>query len=378
MHRPVRLYKTMNTCLRGLLLATLWLFSAPLLAQATPPPAATGVPPQGIGEGASRKAWAAAAALSRGVNLSVYAAPREGDWGLRMDDRWIDTLAQAGFRSVRLSVRWSNHAAPGIDAALDEAFAQRIDRVIDACLARNQMVVLGMIFYNQMDDKPTLDGELRVAPEVVRARFVNLWRNIALRYANRSDRLLFELYNAPRGDALRWNQLSAQALAAVRQSNAERVVVMSPLLNEPSQLDQLALPRDQNLIISFHSRDPKEFTSQGSPGVKGSDQWLGTDCCNPQQRDALTVKMNLAKQWSDRHRYPVWLGSFGAASTAPMASRARYLRAVRHEAEARGISWAHTDFAANFNVRDPPDDSGIYDVVHRQWHSVLRDALLGQ
>lgn len=368
----------MSAGVRFVICVVLWLFTTDLFAQVTLEPAATAnLAAKPVGPGASRKAWAAAAALSRGINLSVYAAPREGDWGLRMDSRWVDTLAQEGFRSVRLAVRWSNHAAPGLNATLDEAFAQRIDRVIDACLAREQTVVLAMIFYNQLDDMPLADAELRVDPQVVRARFVALWRNIAQRYAGRSDRLLFELYNAPRGDAQRWNELSASALAAVRRSNPGRVVVIAPLLNDPAALPQLVLPDDRNLIVAFHNRNPREFADQGLPWAQGSGKWLGMDCCDAEQRDKLAANIILAKAWSDQHRYPVWLGSFGAASTAPMASRARYLRAMRDTAEAHGISWAHTDFASNFNVREPPEDSGIYDVVKRQWHPVLRDALLG-
>jgi endoglucanase len=361
--------------LRALALAG-WLLLAATAPRAQTEPVAAGLP-LGDGPGASRKAWAAAAALSRGINLAVYAAPREGDWGLRMDDRWVDTLAKAGFRSVRLSVRWSNHAAASADATLDEAFARRIDRLVDALLARGLRVVVNMGFYSQLDGRPLEEGEMPVAQTAVRPRFVNLWRQLAKRYAGRSDRLLFELYNAPRGDAQAWNDLAASALAAIRKSSPERLVVVGPLFNEAAQLARLSLPRDGHLIVTIHNREPRQFTGQGSPWYPGSEKWLGTPCCDAQQRQALALNLDIAKAWSAEHRYPVWLGSFGAASTAPMPQRAHYLRAMRDAAQARGMSWAHADFAANFNVRDPPLDSGIYDVVRRRWHPSLLEALLG-
>ncbi len=364
--------------LRALALAGLMLGCAAPRAQSTPSPEpAADAPPLGTGAGASRQAWAAAAGLSRGINLAVFAAPREGDWGLRMDDRWIDTLAKAGFRSVRLSVRWSNHASPGADAALDDAFARRIDRVVDALLARDLRVVVNMSFYSQLHGAPPEPGEARVSPRAVRPRFVNIWRQLARRYADRPDRLLFELYNVPRGTAGEWNELAADALAAIRQVSPRRLVVVGALFNDAAQLAHLSLPRDPHLIVAIHNREPRQFTNQGSPWVPGSDKWLGTPCCDDQQRQALALNLDLAKAWSDSTRYPVWLGSFGAASTAPMQARAHYLRAMRDAAEARGIPWAHADFAANFNVRDPPLDSGIYDVVRRRWHPSLLDALLG-
>lgn len=353
----------------------------PLLAACwTPAHAAEGlrkITSEATGQGASRQAWAAAAALSRGINLSVYAAPREGDWGLHMDPRWVDTLAKAGFRSVRLQVRWSNHAGTGLDAVLDESFARRIDALIDTLLARGMTVVLNTCFYSQFDGSPPEEGEEPVAPEAVRPRFIALWRQLAQRHARRSERLLFELYNAPRGDAQAWNALAAQAVATIRQSNPTRVIVLSPIASGAASLPQLVLPRDRHLIVSFHSREPREFTNQGLPWYPGADRWLGTPCCNAQQQQAMVHNLDLAKAWSDAQGYPVWLGSFGAASTAPMDSRARYLRAVRDAAEARGIAWTHVDFAANFNLREPPLDSGLYDVVKRRWHEPLREALLG-
>lgn len=300
-----------------------------------------------------------------------------GDWGLRMDDQWIDTLAQAGFRSVRLSVRWSNHAAASPDALLDEAFARRIDRVVDALLARDLRVVMNMSFYSQLSGWPLDEGEAPVAARVVRTRFINIWRQLARRHAHRSDRLVFELYNAPQGPPQQWNSLAAAALAGIRQSNPVRIVVIAPLRNEASHLADLSLPRDPHLVVAIHNREPRTFTNQGLPWFAGSDKWLGTHCCDEAQRVSLERNLDLAKAWSDAHRYPLWLGSFGAASTAPMESRARYLRLMREAAEARGMAWAHADFAANFNVRDPPLDSGIYDVVKRQWHRPLLDALLG-
>ncbi|MBW8828341.1 MAG: cellulase family glycosylhydrolase [Burkholderiales bacterium] len=351
-------------------------------ARALPPEpasfhAAAAATPLGIGSGASREAWAAAAALSRGITLSLYAAPREGDWGLSMDERWIDAIAKAGFRSVRIPVRWSNNAAAGPDARLDEVFARRIDRLVDAFLAQGLVVVLGMCNYSQFDGLPLLDGEFGVADEAVQLRFVNLWRQISRRHALRSGRLLFELYNNPHGTASSWNTLASAALTAIRQSDARRVVIVGPVGYGAGALPQLALPQDRHWMAVIHHGEPLRFVSQGRPWVEGADRWLGTTCCDAGQLKTMAHELDLAQAWSQRQRRPVWLGRFGAASAAPPDSRARYLRAMRDAAESRGIPWTHTDFAANFNVRGLPQDSGIYDVVKQRWHTPLLDALLG-
>ena len=332
--------------------------------------------PHGAGPGASRKAWADAAALSRGITLGVYAAPREGSWGLSMDERWIDAIAKAGFRSVRIPVRWSNYAAAGPDARLDEAFAQRIDRLVDAFLAHGIVVVLGMCSYSQFDGQPLQDAEFRVTDNAVRPRFVNMWRQLARRHAGRSNLLLFELYAIPRGTASAWNAQASEALAAIRQTDARRSVIIGPVDYSAAALPQLAVPHDRHWLAVIHHWEPRRFVSQGFPWHEGSDQWLGTTCCDAEQLKVMVHALDLAQAWSIGQGRPIWLGGFGASSNAPPDSRARYLRAMRDAAESRGIPWTHGDLAANFNVRGLPQEAGIYDVVNRRWHAPLLDALL--
>src|SRR5687768_15870074 len=69
--------------------------------------------------------------LGRGINLgNMLEAPTEGQWGVTLEPAYIDIVAQS-FNTVRLLVRWSNHAAPTADATLDEAFAKKVDQAVD-------------------------------------------------------------------------------------------------------------------------------------------------------------------------------------------------------------------------------------------------------
>src|SRR6476661_10935376 len=88
--------------------------------------------------------------LGRGINMgNMLDAPREGDWGVKLEPAYIDKAAGA-FTTVRLPVRWSNHAAPTADATLDEAFAKRVDQAVDALLARGVYVILDVHHYSQL------------------------------------------------------------------------------------------------------------------------------------------------------------------------------------------------------------------------------------
>ena len=353
----------------------------------------------------SRWTCEVAHALGRGVNLgNALDAPREGDWGLRLEPELLDR-ASRHFQTVRLPVRWSNHASADAQARLDEGFARRVDAVIDRLLAGGGFVILDMHHYKQLTGGPRHPNEFAVDPAVAEARLVNLWRQIAARYRDRPPRLLFELLNEPEGDArdalgdvsglasrdrsgaafgaasaatstaaparalggVRWNRLAARALAAVRETNPERVVLIGPDdWNHPRGLIRLRLPPDRHLIVAIHSYDPFDFTHQGVPWRQPVLP-LGRPCCDAAQRQTLREALDTATAWSRTTGVPLHLGEFGAYREAPMESRAAYARMVREEAEARGIGWAWWEFASDF--------SPVWDAGKGQWVEPLRRAL---
>jgi endoglucanase len=353
--------------MRSALLALSFCFLA-AVARAESPHHGLSVPPPSCAA-VTKQTCATAQALGRGINLgNMLDAPREGDWGARVEPAFIDEAA-ANFTTVRLPVRWSNHAAPTADATIDEAFARRVDQVVDALLAKGVYVILDLHHYTQISGGTLHPHETAVDPSVVDVRLVNMWRQIAQRYRDRSPKLLFELLNEPhdRMNGEAWNRLAARTLAAVRESNPDRVVLIGPgEWNGIPALPQLRLPPDRNVIVSIHNYDPFNFTHQGV-------EWLpqhfptGTPCCDASQRHAISNVLDQARAWSVEHGYPLYLGEFGTADKADMRSRANYARTVREEAEKRGIPWAYWGFAADF---------GIYSPQTHQWIEPIRRALL--
>lgn len=348
---------------------------APLAAAQTPAPhrGAVRQPCHSV----SAQACAAAHALGRGVNLgNALDAPREGDWGLTLRPELLDHAARH-FHTVRLPVRWSNHASADAQALLDEAFARRVDAAVDRLLAAGAWVILDLHHYTQLTGGASATRhprEFAVDESVVEERLVNLWRQIAARYRDRSPRLLFELLNEPQGtgDAgplggERWNRLAARALTAVRETNPERVVLIGPDdWNHPRGLARLQLPADRHLIVTIHSYDPFDFTHQGVPWRQPVLP-VGKPCCDGAQRQHLREALDSATAWSRAQGVPLFLGEFGAYREAPMAARAAYARLVREEAEARGMGWAWWEFASDF--------SPVWDAAKQQWVEPIRQAL---
>jgi endoglucanase len=328
--------------------------------------------PNDAAPGASASAVATATAIGRGVNFgNMLEAPTEGAWGLAVTDDFIDKASAAGFTSVRLPVRWSNHASAEAPFTIDAAFMSRVESVVDKLLAKGLVIIVNMHHYRQLDGDRVDPGELVVPDAAVDVRFVMMWEQIAARLQGRSARLVFELYNEPHGriNGEAWNVLAARALGVVRKTNPDRLVVIGPTSwNSSGDLRLLKLPNDANLIVTIHNYAPFRFTHQGAEWVSPVLP-VGVTCCNASQEAEMTAPLDVAKAWSAAKRYPVFVGEFGAYSKADDASRIDFNRTMRSGMEARGMSWTYWEFAAGF---------GVYDPVTLSFRQALLASLLGR
>lgn len=331
-------------------------------AQAPLPPGPPSYP-LGTQSGASRQAWVAAAALSRGIRL---AATLETSTSLS-ESSTAETIARAGFRTVRLTVPQSSLHSAWVVAPDQESRLALLDETIEALLARGLHVVLGVRDGGtEHAGSPQMRDESLPAAQARHRQSVLIWQYLARRYAGRSQRLLFEVSFAQGAASALKNRQATSLLKAIRKSNPTRVLVLG--WADAIGLPQLELPGDRHLIVGINHVEPLRFTRQGVSGISGAEQWRGTICCSAQELQLMALPLDIAKTWSLEHRYPVWVQDFVSYKDIPTELRARHARLVREVAEARGLSWAYGDFAAGF---------GIYDPVARAWQTPLLQALLG-
>ena len=307
--------------------------------------------------------------LKRGINMgNMLEAPNEGDWGIRFDPAYVN-LIKGKFDTVRVPVRWSNHAAPTADAKIDEFFIRRVERVVDDLLAKGFYVILDMHHYNQIVGEKLNPKEFEVDSAVLETRFENMWQQISERFKDKSSKLIFELLNEPHGrlNSKAWNGLAAKTLQVVRESNPTRTVMIGPTYyNNIRDLSKLVLPKDKNIIVSIHNYTPFFFTHQGINYLP-MDMPTGVKCCLIDQKRQIVAELNQAVSWNKMYGFPLHLGEFGSYSKADMESRAAYTRFVRTELENRAIGWSYWEFGSSF---------GIYNPKKKQWREPLVNALL--
>jgi endoglucanase len=290
------------------------------------------------------------------------ADPPEG-WGRRALAADFTVMARGGFRSVRIPVRWSAKTAATAPYEIDPAFARKVDGVVDAALAAGLHVILDLHNYD----------EIHRDPEAQRERFLAIWAQIAARYRRYPRALLFEILNEPHGKLTPeiWNAYLAEALAVIRRTNPDRVVLIGPAGHgNVESIGSLSPPRgDRNLIVSFHYYAPFEFTHQGAAWVgPRSGDWLGRRWTGTTLDVArMSRDFRRAGDFARLYGLPVNVGEYGAYSKADMESRVRWTAAVSRLADELGYSRHYWEFKAGF---------GLYDEATGSWREPLRRAVV--
>lgn len=350
------------------------------------PPSSTGVPnirnyrpmPYGNPPGASEKAFAAQRGIGRGVNFgNMLEAPWEGYWGVSVTDEFIDKAKEAGFTSIRLPVKFSNYAATTPPYEIDPVFMQRVEEVVDKLLAKGFYVVLDMHHYMDIYGQPEHEGAKSLNnPEAVDVRLIMMWEHISQRFKSKSDRLLYELLNEPssrlngpdENPGEMWNILAARTLGAIRKIEPDRVVVIGPVFyNTAEMLDYLKLPNDPHIVVTVHHYGPPDFYLQGATFVSPVPP-IGVSCCDEERKKVLVESFSIAKRWSDKYKYPIFLGEFGSSIYADADSRSAYNRVMRDGAERNGLTWTYWEFASAF---------GLYDQEAHAFRPKVMEGLLG-
>lgn len=297
--------------------------------------------------------------LGRGLNVLGYDPLWRDPAKARFQDRHFAEIRQAGFRTLRVNLQAFTHMDPS--GALEPRWLDSLDRVVGRATAEGLVVIL-----DEHDFRPCGLDAVACQP-----RLLAFWRQIAERYRNAPDTVLFELLNEPNRqltDAL-WNRNLAELLAVVRQSNPMRTVVIGPASsNSIRSLDKLELPEaDRNILVTVHYYDPFRFTHQGAAWVQNGPLPTGVSWGSAADRAQLDAAFDGVARWSKAHQRPIFLGEFGAYDKAEMADRAAYTAAVARAAEARGWPWAYWQFDSDFVA---------YDMKAQAWVEPIRKALI--
>ena len=250
-----------------------------------------------------------------GINLgnSLDAPEGETEWGNPAISRELIRFYQKeGFKTIRVPVTWHRHL--DADGSVDSAFMDRVREVIEWCLDEGFMTILNLHHDGNKDVggwlAPTFD-------ESALQRFTGLWAQIAERFANCGERLVFEAFNEIRNDG-DWqgtdeafdavNRLAAQFVETIRASGGNNVnrylMIPTYAASDGEQACQgwKRIGNDERVIATIHCYDPHEFTHQSAGKKEYDPNW-----CKPALE---TVFERLKRNFIDKGS-PVVIGEAG-------------------------------------------------------------------
>ena len=292
----------------------------------------------------------AIAQMACGINLgNTLEPPTEGGWNNGpAQEYYFDDYKRAGFKCVRVPVRWDNYTAQEVPFTIEKSWMDRIEQIVDWGLERDMFIIIN----SHHDDWIKQD----YANAVYRARFDSIWSQIAVRFQDKSERLLFEIINEPQGMTREEvDELNARIISIIRRTNPTRIIVFSG--NGWSSADDLvaaAIPNDSYLMGYFHSYDPWSFAGEGI-GTWGT----------PTDRMELKARFKKVSDWSKLNNIPVMISEFGTVKICDYNSRMLHYNAYVEESLFFGLAFQVWDDGGDFGIylREAGDWTEVKDIL---------------
>ena len=265
------------------------------------------------------------AEMTAGWNLGNTLEATGGD-GLSSETSWgnpkitkemIDTVCEKGFDSIRIPITWGNHVGDAPDYEIDPAWMDRIEEVVNYALDDGMYVLIDSHHeeFWRIPDAEHIDA--------VDAENIAIWKQVAERFKDYGDHLVFEGLNEPRtkGSDGEWsggthdervyvNQLNKSFVDTVRATggnNEKRLLLVTTYADSPlvEVINDLEIPEDEHIAVAIHAYEPYAFT------FENGEDWEIFDWNGSHNKDINTLMINLNKYFRAKD-IPVLITEYGA------------------------------------------------------------------
>ncbi|MEU4365209.1 cellulase family glycosylhydrolase [Promicromonospora sp. NPDC023987] len=301
----------------------------------------------------------------------------ETSWGNpRVTEELLDQVRTQGFNSIRIPVTWGQHQGGTPDHTIDQAYLDRVEEVVGWALEDGFYVLI-----NIHHDSWQWVNTLPTNHDAVLDRYTDTWTQIADRFRDADERLLFESVNEPQFTGSSGEAADLELLAelndvfhdVVRGSgggNATRPLVL-PTLNtgsEPAKIDalatQIAALDDPNLMATVHYYGFWPF-SVNIAGYTRFDAEVRQDVADTFDRvHAAFVARGV----------PVLLGEYGLlgfdrhTGTVEQGEKLKFFEYLGYAARERGITTMLWDNGQHFDrTAHTWQDAALFEQIASSW-----------
>ena len=355
------------------------------------------------------------AQMGRGINLgNVLSAPIEGNWAAVIEQQYFIDVSEAGFTNVRIPIDFfgarttgdtsgyssvagtaGNYTGTADDYIVSSIYLDRIEQVIEWSLNQGLVTIIDfhgsnlksefIYTFDSEETEYTHPTSAKRAADI--QKFLAIWAQIADRFKNHSENLLFEVINEPYFHMTKsdMDALNTDVLTVIRASggsNGTRNVIITggtgTSHEAPLQIEPSIISGDTYVIATFHYYQPFDFTSS-SADARDNESWGSV-----QDKELLTNRFDIVSSWATSNNIPVFLGEFSADNTGGYkystgdlntisgnatgfadggpdnASRVEFHRFVAEQAINRGFSFSAWDSGpkSNKTIHKRRDNSG--------------------
>ena len=173
--------------------------------------------------------------LGRGVNIIGYDPIWKSRAAGRMQAKHFRLIREAGFNHVRINLHPFHFMAEGPDYALRPAWLETLDWAVEQSQNNGLLTILDLHEFTALAEDPF----------GLKPKYLAAWRQLAARYQNASEDVLFEILNEPNTKITPeiWNDYLKEPLAIIRAAHPTRTLIIGPAFwNGIDYLHQLELP----------------------------------------------------------------------------------------------------------------------------------------
>jgi len=198
------------------------------------------------------------APFSKGVNFSGwFESYSAGSIPFtKYNEQDFANVKSLGADVIRLPIRMHSMTNGEPDYILDPLLMQFLDKAVDWAEKYGLYLII---------DNHSFDPVRSTSNDIDKV-LIPVWRQVANRYKDRSDLIIYEILNEPHGisDA-RWGEIQGKAIEAIRSIDKKHAIIVGGTdYNSIGKLFSIPKYSDNNLIYTFHFYDPHIFTHQGA------------------------------------------------------------------------------------------------------------------
>ncbi|MBQ4497360.1 MAG: cellulase family glycosylhydrolase [Spirochaetaceae bacterium] len=246
-------------------------------------------------------------------------------------------LKSMGVEIIRVPIHFANLMEPYSTGKVYDIVFEKLDQVCDwAEKYQIYLVIDDQSFNSAEEDKNPPKAE------TCKKHLEAVWPQIAERYKDRSEYIIYEILNEPKGRGdipAKWYKIQQEIIDVIRKYDTKHTIVVTSA--DWSNIDTLVKMKpykDPNLIYTFHSYEPEIFCHQGT-WIVGADvknvpfpyeksraseiqysdknEWAKWWFQGKYQQEAnvkwVNKRIKQAADWGKKNKVRVWAGEMGAA-----------------------------------------------------------------